>query len=208
MRVLSFFDFQVNYNALLTVSLQKGNPNQLLIYSMEVNIYIGFGTLKTKCTQYGLYGQASFKNASLGLGQGWGRSRSGRPGSGYARIEGPRLWLFGCCPYLPLWHVQHSLGVFKEPWAAPKEIPPTIFLVTHSMSWFIVLLLLLLNYKLYSSPKNWWITIQMDRSYHCFTYYIGYKLLRIITLFHVKWIHSKLLVRGIETFQPLYRHNS
>ena len=32
---------------------------------MTVNIYIGFWTLKTKCTQYGLYGQATFKNASV-----------------------------------------------------------------------------------------------------------------------------------------------
>ena len=29
---------------------------------MEVNIYIGFWTLTTKCTQYRLYGQAAFKN--------------------------------------------------------------------------------------------------------------------------------------------------
>ena len=29
---------------------------------MEMNIYIGFWTLKMKCTQYGLYGQAAFKN--------------------------------------------------------------------------------------------------------------------------------------------------
>ena len=32
---------------------------------MEVNIYIGFWTLKMKCTQYGLYGQAAFKNARV-----------------------------------------------------------------------------------------------------------------------------------------------
>jgi hypothetical protein len=30
---------------------------------MEVNIYIGFWTLEMKCAQYGLYGQAAFKNA-------------------------------------------------------------------------------------------------------------------------------------------------
>ena len=54
-------------HALLTVSFQKENPNQLLIYSMEVNIYIGFWILKTKCTQYGLYGQAAFKNARVRL---------------------------------------------------------------------------------------------------------------------------------------------
>ena len=31
---------------------------------MEVNIYIGFETLKMKCTQYGICGQVAFKNAS------------------------------------------------------------------------------------------------------------------------------------------------
>ena len=30
---------------------------------MEVNIYIGFWTLKMKCTQYELYEQTCFKNA-------------------------------------------------------------------------------------------------------------------------------------------------
>ena len=35
------------------VSLWKQNSNELLIYSMEVSIYIGFWTLKVKCTQYG-----------------------------------------------------------------------------------------------------------------------------------------------------------
>ena len=30
---------------------------------MEMNIYIGFWTLKMKCTQHGLYGQAAFKTA-------------------------------------------------------------------------------------------------------------------------------------------------
>jgi hypothetical protein len=54
------------------VSLRKGNPNPLLIYSMKVNIYIGFWTLKMKCTQYGLYGQAAFKNARAVLFfEGW-----------------------------------------------------------------------------------------------------------------------------------------
>jgi hypothetical protein len=44
--------------------------NQLLIYSMKVNIYIGFRTLKVKCAQYGLYGQAAFKNARVKPGSG------------------------------------------------------------------------------------------------------------------------------------------
>jgi hypothetical protein len=30
---------------------------------MEVNIYIGFGTLEVKCTQYGICGTIAFKNA-------------------------------------------------------------------------------------------------------------------------------------------------
>jgi hypothetical protein len=57
------------------VSLPKGNPNQLFIYSMEVNIYIGFWTLKMKCIQYGLYGQAALKNARVRPGSG-GRGSS------------------------------------------------------------------------------------------------------------------------------------
>ena len=32
---------------------------------MDVNIYIGFWTLKMKCTQYGLHGKAAFKNARV-----------------------------------------------------------------------------------------------------------------------------------------------
>src|ERR1700738_720627 len=42
----------------------KMKSSQLLIYSREVNIYIGFETLKMKCTQYGICGQVGFKNAS------------------------------------------------------------------------------------------------------------------------------------------------
>jgi hypothetical protein len=42
---------------------QSEIPNHVLIYSMEVNKYIGFWTLKMKCTQYGFYEQATFKNA-------------------------------------------------------------------------------------------------------------------------------------------------
>jgi len=46
-----------------------------------VNIYIGFWTLKIKCTQYGSYEQAAFKNARLGQGQG--RPGLGGRGSGF-----------------------------------------------------------------------------------------------------------------------------
>jgi hypothetical protein len=45
----------------------KRNPNQLLIFSMEVAMYIGLWTLKVKGTQYGLYGQAAFKSARVTL---------------------------------------------------------------------------------------------------------------------------------------------
>ena len=41
---------------------------------MKVNIYIGFWTLKMKCTQYGLNGQAAFKNARAKPGSGGGGS--------------------------------------------------------------------------------------------------------------------------------------
>ena len=37
---------------------------------MKVNIYIGFWTLKMKCIQYGLYGQAAFKHARGQAGTG------------------------------------------------------------------------------------------------------------------------------------------
>jgi hypothetical protein len=50
---------------LLTISLQKGIVNQLLIYLMEVTIYIGFWTLKMKCTQYGSCGQVACKTARV-----------------------------------------------------------------------------------------------------------------------------------------------
>ena len=51
---------------------KKENPSQLLICSMEVNIYIGFWTLKPKCTQYGLCGRAIFKNSRVRAGQSRG----------------------------------------------------------------------------------------------------------------------------------------
>jgi hypothetical protein len=47
---------------------------------MEVNIYIGVWTLKPKCTQYGLYGRATFKNAKVKTGQG--QAGQGRAGHG------------------------------------------------------------------------------------------------------------------------------
>ena len=47
----------------------------MFIYSMEVNIYIGFWNLKMKCNQYGVCGHAAFKNAKVNVffevRQGW-----------------------------------------------------------------------------------------------------------------------------------------
>jgi hypothetical protein len=43
----------------------KRNSQSIAYYSMEMNTYIGFWTLKMKCTQYGLYGQMTFKNARV-----------------------------------------------------------------------------------------------------------------------------------------------
>ena len=34
---------------------------------MEVNIYIGFWTLKVKCTQHGICGEVAFKNARANM---------------------------------------------------------------------------------------------------------------------------------------------
>ena len=45
------------------VSLSRWDPNQLFTYYLEVHIYIGFHTLKVKCTQYGICSQLTFKNA-------------------------------------------------------------------------------------------------------------------------------------------------
>ena len=167
MRVLSFFDFQVNYMLYWWFHFEKEILVNCLFTQWKWTYILDLEPWKRSALNMGYMNKQASR--MQGLGQGWGRSRSGMLGLGSARIGGPRLWLFRCCPYVPLWHVQRWLGVFKEPWATPKEILPTIFLVTRSMSWFIVLLLLLLNYKLYFSPKNCWITIQMDRSYHCFT---------------------------------------
>ena len=47
----------------MVFSLPEWNPNQLLTHYLEVHIYIGFQTLKVKCTQYGICSQVAFKNA-------------------------------------------------------------------------------------------------------------------------------------------------
>jgi len=41
---------------------QYPTPSQLVIYSMKVNIYIGFWTLKMKCAQYGICEKVTVKN--------------------------------------------------------------------------------------------------------------------------------------------------
>ena len=40
----------------------KRKSQSIAYYSLEVNIYIGFWTLKMKCIQYGLYGEAAFNH--------------------------------------------------------------------------------------------------------------------------------------------------
>jgi hypothetical protein len=107
------------------VSLREGNPNQLFVYSMEVNIYIGFWTLKPKCTQYGLYGRnvtldAVFRDGSelpsklsAGVGRGENhasslarRSRLILPYMGFSVL---RFWWIKC-GYLASWGI--SIGVW------------------------------------------------------------------------------------------------
>ena len=65
-------------------SKRKSQSIAYLLIGSEYT-YIGFWTLIMKCTQYGLYEQAAFKNARF------------RPRSGVwakARVGGPRLWRF------------------------------------------------------------------------------------------------------------------
>ena len=74
---------------------------------MEVNIYIGFWTLKAKCTQYGICSQVAFKNArAMFCFQSW----AGRtiifswvqkiPGRATpARIRHPPKFVGGCLMY-------------------------------------------------------------------------------------------------------------
>ena len=63
-------DFQVNYMLYWRFHLKNEIPvNCVLIYSIEVDIYIiGFWALKVKCTQYGICGQVTFKNARTNMG--------------------------------------------------------------------------------------------------------------------------------------------
>ena len=55
----------------------KQTPDQLLIFSMEVDMYMGLWTLKMKCTRYGLYGQAAFKSSRVMFVFEVGRSGQG-----------------------------------------------------------------------------------------------------------------------------------
>ena len=50
----------------------RRKSQSIAYYSMKVNIYIGFWTLKPKCTKYGLYGRATFKNVRVWAAQGRG----------------------------------------------------------------------------------------------------------------------------------------
>ena len=48
----------------MQITTQKNIFNQIYI---EVNMYIGFWTLKMKCTQYGFHEESTFKNAKAVL---------------------------------------------------------------------------------------------------------------------------------------------
>ena len=82
---------------------------------MEVNMYIGCWTLKMKCTQYGLHGQAAFKNPMVRSESG--RARSGRLGSGDQGWDRPGSGFFGVAPTR---RVQCSSVVLRE---TPKRRP-------------------------------------------------------------------------------------
>ena len=116
------------------VSLRKGNPNQLIIYSMEVNLYIGFWILKMKSTQYGLYGQvypvsgghrviAITNRHFIHAGPLEGTrvficlsiwTSNLQKCKGWARLGGFRLGLFWWCPCPLPWWVQHLSEVFTK----------------------------------------------------------------------------------------------
>jgi hypothetical protein len=83
------------------VSLPEWNPNQWLIYLGKVHIYIGFETLRMKCTRYGICSQAAFKNARAkffcfraGRAYVFGRvwKNSGRGQKFRARAAPARIW--------------------------------------------------------------------------------------------------------------------
>ena len=71
-------------HALLTVSLQKGTPSQLLIYSMEVSIYIYIYWI------FHLNNEGAHNMGNLGK----------RPSriQGLGQGEGARDGVFKCCP--------------------------------------------------------------------------------------------------------------
>ena len=135
----------------MTVLLRKGNPNQLLIYSMEVNIYIGFWTMKMKCTQYGLSETMTFKDARVrpsSRGEGFGffgvaharcldkcsarRGYLDRPilrfscwESKWLRKRGSWGKLVWACDWEEWWDVRATSHTSQEPWPwkcnSPKE---------------------------------------------------------------------------------------
>jgi hypothetical protein len=65
---------------------------------MEVNIYIGFGTLKPKCNQYGICGQVTIKNARAIV-----FPKSGGWATIFGQVQNILIfWSGGCpCPNIP-----------------------------------------------------------------------------------------------------------
>jgi hypothetical protein len=105
MRVFcNVFDFQAYYMFYWRFHLERKSQSIacLLIECEHIYIYIGFWTLKLKCTQYELYGQVVFKNVRV------------IPGSWHAMLGGPRLWLFQWYPCPTPWWVQRSSWVFRK----------------------------------------------------------------------------------------------
>jgi hypothetical protein len=59
-------------------TLKMKSQSITCLLNKSEHAHIGFWTLKMKCTQYGLYGQAAFKNARAILFFEFGRSRQER----------------------------------------------------------------------------------------------------------------------------------
>ena len=114
------------------VSLRKWNPNQLLSYLMEVNIYIGFWAWKWSAPNMGYMDKqpSRMQESCQGRGSshGWGMLGSGGPGSGFFGVA-PALRSDACnaCGgYLgPLhtWAKSRDLVIVRILDSHPKAVP-------------------------------------------------------------------------------------
>ena len=64
---------------------------------MEVNMYIGFWTLKMKCTHYGLYEQTAFKQGQLYFSKSGGAGNNFRSGLDLFVCLFVHSFIVGCC---------------------------------------------------------------------------------------------------------------